>query len=104
MSLIDIATEFKNARIASRLTQREVAQATGLSSLLVSQLERGALTEIGAVKLLALLRKVGLELYVRPTGHQRTLGDIAQELDAENSPDVVSRGAQRVRHARGRTS
>jgi transcriptional regulator with XRE-family HTH domain len=101
MNLIDLATEFKTARIASRLTQREVAQATGLSPLLVSQLERGALTEIGAVKLLALLRTVGLELYVRPTGHQRTLNDIAQELDAANSPDVASRSAQRVRHARG---
>jgi transcriptional regulator with XRE-family HTH domain len=103
MNLIDLATEFKSARIASRLTQREVAQATGLSPLLVSQLERGALTEIGAVKLLALLRTVGLELYVRPAGHQRTLNDIARELDAANSPDVGSRSAQRVRHARGST-
>jgi transcriptional regulator with XRE-family HTH domain len=101
MNLIDLAIEFKNARIASRLTQREAAQAAGVSALLVSQLERGALTEIGAVKLLALLRTVGLELHVRPTGHQRTLNDIAQELDAVNSPNVASHGAQRVRHARG---
>jgi transcriptional regulator with XRE-family HTH domain len=103
MNLVELATEFKNARIASRLTQREVAEATGVSTLLVSQLERGALTEIGAVKLLAMLRKVGLELYVRPTGHQRTLNDIAHELDALNSPDAASHSARRVRHPRGST-
>jgi transcriptional regulator with XRE-family HTH domain len=102
MNLSDLADAFKSARIAGRLTQREVAQATGVSTLLVSKLERGALVEIGAVKLLALLRTVGLELHARPAGQQRTLNDIAHELDAVTSPELGPHIAKRVRHSRGK--
>jgi|SRR5882757_5710534 len=102
MNLFELADAFKNARIATRLTQREVAEATGVSTLLVSKLERGALAEIGAVKLLALLRKVGLELHTRPAGQQRTLDDIAHELDAVDSPELGPRIGKRVRHSRGK--
>jgi transcriptional regulator with XRE-family HTH domain len=65
-NLSDLSEQFKRARITSRLTQREAAAAAGVSSLLVSQFERGALTELGTVKLLSLLRAVGLELQIRP--------------------------------------
>jgi transcriptional regulator with XRE-family HTH domain len=95
-NLNDLADQFKRARIASRLTQREAAEAAGISAILVSQFERRALTELGTVKLLSLLRAVGLELQVRQAGHQRTLDDIAVELDAATTPE----GLQRVRHAR----
>jgi transcriptional regulator with XRE-family HTH domain len=102
-NLSDLAEQFKRARITSRLTQREVAAAAGVSSLLVSQFERRALNELGSVKLLSLLRAVGLELHVRPAGHhQRTLNDIAAELDAAAMPDRPAHVSQRVRHARKR--
>jgi transcriptional regulator with XRE-family HTH domain len=101
-SLSDLAAQFKRARLASRLTQREAAAAAGVSTLLVSQLERGALTELGAVKLLSLLRAVGLELHTRPAGHQRTLNDVAAELDETTPVDPPDRISQRVRHARKR--
>ncbi len=101
-SLSDLAEQFKRARLASRLTQREAATAAGVSTLLVSQLERGALTELGAVKLLSLLRAVGIELHTRPAGHQRTLNDVAAELDAPTPLDRPQRASQRVRHARKR--
>jgi len=101
-NLNDLAEQFKNARIASRLTQREAAAAAGVSALLVSQFERGALTELGSVKLISLLRTVGLELQVRPGGHQRTLNDIAAELDAAAKPDRPQRLLQRVRHSQKR--
>jgi transcriptional regulator with XRE-family HTH domain len=101
-SLSDLAVQFKRARLASRLTQREAAAAAGVSTLLVSQLERGALLELGAVKLLSLLRTVGLELHTRPTGHRRTLDDVAAELDAPTPLDAPHGAAQRVRHARKR--
>lgn len=101
-NLNDLAEQFKRARIASRLTQREAAAAAGVSALLVSQFERGALTELGSVKLLSLLRAVGLELQARPAGHQRTLNDIAAELDATTPPGRPERGLQRVRHAQKR--
>ena len=102
-NLNDLAEQFKKARIASRLTQREAAAAAGVSALLVSQFERGALTELGAVKLISLLRTVGLELQVRPAGHQRTLNDIEVELDAVSEPDPPLHTSQRVRHAQKRT-
>jgi transcriptional regulator with XRE-family HTH domain len=101
-NLNDLAEQFKRARIATRLTQREAANAAGVSAMLVSQFERGALTELGAVKLLSLLRAVGLELQVRPTGHQRTLNDVAAELDVATTPDRSHRTLQRVRHAQKR--
>jgi transcriptional regulator with XRE-family HTH domain len=101
-NLNDLAEQFKRARIASRLTQREAAEAAGVSAILVSQFERGALTELGAVKLLSLLRTVGLELQVRRSGHQRTLNDIAVELDEATTPERSQRTLQRVRHARKR--
>jgi HTH-type transcriptional regulator / antitoxin HipB len=99
MNLIDLASAFKAARLQARLTQREVAQATGVSLPTISKLERGALTEIGAVKLLALLRKVGVELAPRPSRQQRTLDDIAKELDAGTVQELQPRSAQRVRHS-----
>ena len=98
MNLIDIAEAFKAARLRARLTQLEVARATGVSLPTISKLERGALAEIGAVKLLALLRTVGLELLPRPIGQKRTLDDIAEELDAGTVPEFP-RNAQRVRHS-----
>ncbi|HSZ10519.1 MAG TPA: helix-turn-helix transcriptional regulator [Steroidobacteraceae bacterium] len=101
-NLNDLVEQFKRARIASRLTQREAAEAAGVSAILVSQFERGTLTELGAVKLLSLLRVVGLELQVRPSGHQRTLNDIAVELDAATTPERPQRPLQRVRHAQKR--
>ena len=101
MMLIDLAVSFKKARIACRLTQKEVAEATGVGVLTISKLERGALMEIGAVKLIALFQKVGLELQVRPAGHQRTLDDIRLEL-AESSHDKLETGGQRVRHLSNR--
>jgi transcriptional regulator with XRE-family HTH domain len=100
MNLMDIAVAFKSARIRARLTQLDVAKATGVGVLTISKLERGALTEIGAVKLLALLRKVGVELVPRLVGQPRTLDDIAAELDAGTVPEPLPRTAQRVRHSR----
>jgi transcriptional regulator with XRE-family HTH domain len=102
LNLIELSETFKSARLAARLTQQEVAKAAGVGAILVSRFERAALTEMGAVKLMALLRAVGLELYTRPPGQQRTLNDIARELDAEDSLASGTSVRRRVRHARGR--
>lgn len=98
MTLFDLAEDFRQARLRARLTQQDVAEATGTHVITISKFERGAVTEIGAVKLLALLRAVGLELVARPAGHARTLDDIARELDA---PATSERALpKRVRHRR----
>ena len=102
MNLIELSEVFKSARLAAGLTQREVAKVAGVGAILVSRFERAALAEMGAVRLMALLRAVGLELYTRPQGQRRTLNDIARELDAEDSLAPGASVRRRVRHARGR--
>jgi transcriptional regulator with XRE-family HTH domain len=98
MTIIDLAETFRQARIERRLTQREVATEAGLGSITVSRFERGALTEIGLVKLLAMFRVVGLELFARPVGHRRTLDDIPLELISPHNEAATGRPRQRVRH------
>ena len=79
MDIIELGNSFRTARIEHRLTQADVALRTGLSVATVARLERGELLELGVVKLLNLFNVVGLELYPRPLGHQRTLDDIQRE-------------------------
>lgn len=100
MSLHELAEAFKAARLQSRQTQLEVATASGVSLLTVSKFERGAVRELGVVKLIALLRTVGLELQVRPAGATRTLEDLARELDEPLAREVSSPQIRRVRHPR----
>ena len=102
MNLIDLAGEFKRARINARLTQQEVANASGINPFTISKFERGASTEIGAVKLISLFRVVGLELQARPVGQTRTLDDIAHELDQASVSGAPP--PRRVRHPRAAAS
>jgi len=81
MNLAELSREFRQARLARNLTQSVVARAAGVHATTVSDLERGALTELGVVKVIALLESVGLELLARPHGHARTLDDIAREQE-----------------------
>jgi DNA-binding XRE family transcriptional regulator len=99
MNLIELAVEFKQARINARLTQQEVAYASGINLFTISKFERGVLTEIGAVKLISIFRAVGLELRPRPIGQARTLDDIAHERDQASVSGAPP--PRRVRHPRG---
>ncbi len=110
MNLIQLSETFKAARLLRRLTQDEVAAATDIGRVTISKFERGALTEIGVVKLLALFRAVGLELEARPAGHRRTLDDLksAAYPTSSESPGVATVVAEpaadlrnrRVRHSK----
>jgi transcriptional regulator with XRE-family HTH domain len=100
MTLIDLGGTFKSARLRRRLTQEDAARAAGVSPLLVSQFERGALRELGTVKLLALFQVVGLELVARPAGQERTLDDIARELDVAETTADPAMLPKRVRRSR----
>jgi transcriptional regulator with XRE-family HTH domain len=79
MDILQLASDFRAARINRRLTQQDVAGGAGVSVVTVSRFERGELLEIGTVKLLNLFKLVGLELYPRPLGHVRTLDDIQRQ-------------------------
>jgi transcriptional regulator with XRE-family HTH domain len=93
MNLAELGEAFRRARIEANLTQEDVAQRSGVQRARVSLFETGALAELGAVKMMSLFNSVGLETFVRPAGHRRTLDDVLSESEEGRAP--VSR--QRVR-------
>lgn len=56
----------REARVARRLTQKELALSTGLSRLTLNQLENGVFPDLGIRKVGAVLDALGLELQVQP--------------------------------------
>lgn len=100
MTLAELGEIFKNARLKARLTQQDIASLTGISRYRVSLFETGNLTELGTVKLLNLLAAVGLDLFVRPPSHRRTLDDVIAESESDTgyAPD-----RRRVRKTRRST-
>lgn len=82
MDLVELGQAFREARLQSRQPQKEVSAKTGVSITTISQFENGMLTDLGTVRLLALLAQVGLELSARLQTERRTLDDVAQELNA----------------------
>lgn len=82
MDLVELGQAFREARLQSRQPQKDVSAKTGVSVTTISQFENGMLTDLGTVRLLALLEQVGLELSARLRTQRRTLDDVAQELNA----------------------
>lgn len=104
MDLAELGKTFHEARIRSRQTQQDVANATRISVKLISLFENGMLSDLGGVRLLALFEQVGLELVPRPIGQRRTLADVANELNqAEQISQDVHPARQRVRSKKART-
>jgi len=102
MNLAELGSAFRHARLARNLTQSAVARAAGVHATTVSDFERGALTELGAVKVIALLESVGLELLARPHGHARTLDDIARAQETALPVPERKRARAAARGATGR--
>jgi len=101
MDLVELGQAFREARLQSRQPQKEVSANTGVSVTTISQFENGMLTDLGTVRLLALLEQVGLELSVRFRTQRRTLDDVAQELNAGSASgqprQITVKQPQRVR-------
>lgn len=79
MDFTHLGTLLKAARRAQRLSQLDLARPLGMSRATISAIERGRCDEIGVRKLDALLRQVGLELYVGPRHRRPTLDDLRAE-------------------------
>ena len=62
MNLADIGQLVHQRRTALGLSQARLAALSGLSRATINQLENGALVDLGAVKLIALLDLVGVSL------------------------------------------
>jgi len=70
-------------RKARGLTQAEVALRAGITKDLLSRLERGALPEMGARKLLGVLAVLGAELAVMDRAVSGTLDELRRERGGE---------------------
>jgi transcriptional regulator with XRE-family HTH domain len=66
MHLAAFGQMVRQARVARRLTQRELALRTGLSRMTLNQLENGLIPDLGIRKVGAVLDVLGLELGVQP--------------------------------------
>ncbi len=55
----ELGARFKEYRVFSQLTQKEVAEMAGVSIFTISQFEKGEARNIGLNTLLALLRSIG---------------------------------------------
>jgi transcriptional regulator with XRE-family HTH domain len=100
MNLAELGEAFREARLAAKLTQQQVAKLSGLPRERISLFETGSLPELGAVKMLSLFDAVGLEILVRRRGHQRTLDDVLD--DREDLPGGSGSTSRRVRLRAGR--
>ena len=76
MDLTELGRQVARSRKAQKLSQTELAVATGLSRQTVSALERGDVSDLGIRKVLRLLEALDLTLVVRPMGHPVTLDDL----------------------------
>lgn len=85
MKLAEIGLLLREARRHSRRTQRELAQALGMSRATLSALEGGRCEEIGVRKLTALLEAVGLDLFVGPRKMRPTLDELRAERQSGKS-------------------
>ena len=79
MDFTQLGRQLKEARLAHRLSQLELAQPLGMSRATISAIESGRCVEIGVRKLTALLQQVGLDLYVGARRARPTLDDIRAE-------------------------
>lgn len=79
ITLADIAPLLKQARQKAGLSQAELAEPLGMSRATISSIESGRCDEIGFVKLVALLERVGLEVSVAPRKGRPTIDDLRAE-------------------------
>lgn len=77
--LLEIGKEIRAARKQRGLSQEELAKKLGMSRATISQIESGAVQEIGVRRLMRLLDSLGLELRVRPAGAPPTLEELQEE-------------------------
>lgn len=79
MDFTQLGAQLKEARLARRLSQLELAKPLGMSRATISSIESGRCAEIGVRKLTALMQQVGLDLYVGARRTRPTLDDIRAE-------------------------
>lgn len=77
--MVELGQVIRRTRKEKRLTQAALAASVGIGRMTLSQIEHGAITEIGIRKVIRLLEYLGLELAVRPAGAPPTLEELQKE-------------------------
>ncbi|WP_291782482.1 helix-turn-helix transcriptional regulator [Luteibacter sp.] len=71
-------------RKALRMKQTEVAERAGIAPEVLSRFERGALSEFGVRKLMAVLSVLGMELEFAETGQAGSLDALRRERGGDS--------------------
>lgn len=79
--LFVIGRLIREARKRQNVTQSEAAKAAGIGRSTLSQIENGAIQEIGIRKVIRILDFLGLELTTRPKGAPPTLEELRKEVE-----------------------
>jgi len=74
-----LVNTIREARKRQKWTQSALAKVTGIGRSTLSQIENGAVTDIGIRKIIRVLDYLGLELTTRPQGAPPTLEELRQE-------------------------
>jgi transcriptional regulator with XRE-family HTH domain len=77
-----LGNAIREARRRQKLTQSALAKATGIGRSTLSQIENGAVTDIGIRKIIRVLDYLGLELATRPQGAPPTLEELRRERNS----------------------
>ncbi|MBM4331181.1 MAG: helix-turn-helix transcriptional regulator [Deltaproteobacteria bacterium] len=76
-----LGNAIREARRRQKLTQSALAKASGIGRSTLSQIENGAVTDIGIRKIIRVLDYIGLELTTRPQGAPPTLEELRRDRD-----------------------
>ena len=88
--LIEIGDKIKESRKRLRLTQRQLAERSGVSRARIEALENHRIPDIGFKNLLRIMNAVGLDIRVTALNRQRpTLDDLLQEEAQSDDPRLV---------------
>jgi transcriptional regulator with XRE-family HTH domain len=84
--LFAIGRSIREARKRRKVTQYEAAKAAGIGRSTLSQIENGAIQDIGIRKVIRVLDFLGLELVIRPRGAPPTLEELRKEINTGDAP------------------
>lgn len=76
--LFYIGEKIKTERKRRKLTQKQIADALGMSHATISQIEAGIVQDIGIRKLTRILEYLGLEISIRMAGAPPTLDELRE--------------------------
>ena len=77
--LFYIGENIKAERKRRKLTQKQIADALGMSHATISQIEAGIVQDIGIRKITRILEYLGLEIRIRTAGAPPTLDELREE-------------------------